>query len=44
MTAAGAGFITAAVYDDAADAERPEIESTADMYFMSLSDVRQVIN
>ena len=44
MTAAGAGFITAAVYDDAADAERPEIESPADMYFMSLSDVRQVIN
>lgn len=42
-TAAGAGFITAAVYDSAAEAERPQIEAASDYYFESLRDLGKLI-
>ncbi|MCQ2490716.1 MAG: HAD family phosphatase [Ruminococcus sp.] len=41
-TASGAGFITAAVYDKASDAEWEKIKSLADHSFMELGEVRSL--
>lgn len=42
-TAAGAGFLTAAVRDRAADAERPQIEAAADHYYESLMGIETLL-
>ena len=42
-TASGAGFVTAAVYDSAADAERPQITAAADNYFESLRGIETLL-
>ena len=42
-TASAAGFETAAVYDEAAEPERAEIEKTAGYYAGSLKDVKEYI-
>ncbi|HBB72250.1 MAG TPA: HAD family phosphatase [Ruminococcus sp.] len=43
-TASDAGFVTAAVYDEAAAGERGEIEKLADHYCLSLDDIPGIIN
>lgn len=42
-TAGNAGFITAAVYDRAAEADRAALEKMADFYIMTLDEVKDLI-
>lgn len=42
-TAANAGFITAAVYDRAAAADRAALEKLADFYIMKLDEVKDLV-
>lgn len=42
-TAVNAGFITAAVYDKAAESDRTELEKTADYYISGLEEIKDLI-
>ncbi len=42
-TAKNAGFVTAAVYDRAAAADRPALERLADCYIMTLDEVKKLL-